>query len=121
MNQYLLTKLPLQSPRDSSMVTSSWRAEQSLSEFLVKGDAVAIALLVAADVGPDRVGIDRLLSAYAVVRRCESPAVIVDAGSAVTVDWVDAAGCFCGGAILPGFNTSPRFRPEAISMVPKKG
>jgi carbamoyl-phosphate synthase small subunit len=29
--------------RDSSMVTSSWRAERSLSDFLVKGDAVAIA------------------------------------------------------------------------------
>ena len=29
--------------RDSSMVTSSWRAERSLSEFLVAGEAVAIA------------------------------------------------------------------------------
>ena len=29
--------------RDSSMVTSSWRAERSLSDFLVKGGAVAIA------------------------------------------------------------------------------
>jgi carbamoyl-phosphate synthase small subunit len=29
--------------RDSSMVTSSWRSERSLSEFLVAGDAVAIA------------------------------------------------------------------------------
>jgi carbamoyl-phosphate synthase small subunit len=29
--------------RDSSMVTSSWRAERSLSDFLVKGNAVAIA------------------------------------------------------------------------------
>jgi carbamoyl-phosphate synthase small subunit len=29
--------------RDSSMVTSSWRAERSLSDFLAKGNAVAIA------------------------------------------------------------------------------
>ena len=51
---------------------------------------------------PDSLGIDRLLSAYAVSNRVELPAVIVDAGSAVTVDWVNAQGCFCGGAILPG-------------------
>jgi type III pantothenate kinase len=54
---------------------------------------------------PDRVGIDRLLNAAAVVKdlaRRRLPAVIVDAGSAVTVDWVDEFGNFRGGAILPG-------------------
>ncbi len=53
---------------------------------------------------PEKVGIDRLLDAVAANsrRRRDAPAVIVDAGSAITVDWVDEAGAFCGGAILPG-------------------
>jgi type III pantothenate kinase len=53
---------------------------------------------------PDRVGIDRLLNAVAAlaIRPPNHPVAIVDAGSAVTVDWLDAAGAFRGGAILPG-------------------
>ncbi len=51
---------------------------------------------------PDRIGIDRLLSAYAAWSRFGAPLVVIDAGSAITVDWVDSSGTFCGGAILPG-------------------
>jgi type III pantothenate kinase len=53
---------------------------------------------------PDQVGIDRLLDVLAArseVPRGE-PAVVVDAGSAVTVNWMDAEGVFAGGAIFPG-------------------
>jgi type III pantothenate kinase len=52
---------------------------------------------------PDRVGIDRLMSAWAawLLAGAEMPTVSVDAGSAVTVDLV-TDGCFRGGAILPG-------------------
>lgn len=54
---------------------------------------------------PERVGIDRLLNGLAAVRQGPSGRAkfIVDAGSAVTIDWVDANNTFCGGAILPGF------------------
>ena len=51
---------------------------------------------------PDRVGIDRLVGAFAALKFTEPPIVVVDAGSAVTVDYVDATGRFCGGAIMPG-------------------
>lgn len=55
---------------------------------------------------PQRVGRDRLLSAYAVASRRSVPAIVVDAGSAVTVDWVGSGKSgrpvFSGGAILPG-------------------
>jgi type III pantothenate kinase len=59
------------------------------------------------DVGvdfPDKVGLDRLFNAVAVNERRAAGrgAVIVDAGSAVTVDYVDEEGRFRGGAILPG-------------------
>ncbi|MGB7326238.1 MAG: type III pantothenate kinase [Rubripirellula sp.] len=62
---------------------------------------------------PERLGIDRLLSAYAAQQFAKdsasspadsSPMVVVDAGSAVTIDWVDESGTFCGGVILPGLS-----------------
>jgi type III pantothenate kinase len=53
---------------------------------------------------PGRVGLDRLLNVIAAKDRIKgpSPLLIVDAGSAVTVDQVDASGAFVGGAIFPG-------------------
>ena len=55
---------------------------------------------------PERLGIDRLIGAYAASIRCSTPLVVVDAGSAVTVDWVrngpSGRPVFAGGAILPG-------------------
>ncbi|QDT13517.1 type III pantothenate kinase [Stieleria marina] len=51
---------------------------------------------------PDRLGVDRLLSAYGARNQFGSPVTVVDAGSAVTIDWVNDEGDFCGGAILPG-------------------
>ncbi len=53
---------------------------------------------------PDRLGIDRLISAYAATLQFEPPLIIVDAGSAITVDFVAAEGTFQGGAILPGLS-----------------
>lgn len=53
---------------------------------------------------PERVGMDRLVAAVAVnqIRDPHAPAVIVDAGTAITVDLVNQQGEFMGGAILPG-------------------
>ncbi len=51
---------------------------------------------------PEKLGIDRLVGAHAARLRFGTPLVVVDAGSAVTVDWVNAEGEFAGGAILPG-------------------
>jgi len=70
---------------------------------------------------PDWVGIDRLLDAVAVVRherRRRLPAVVVDAGSAVTVDWVDAAGTFRGGAIFPGIRLMAQSLHDHTALLP---
>ena len=50
-----------------------------------------------ADVGPDR-----LVNAYAAAHLYGTPAVVVDCGTATTLDAVDHAGAFVGGAIAPG-------------------
>jgi type III pantothenate kinase len=51
---------------------------------------------------PDRVGQDRLLCALAAWVSTEGPCVVVDCGTATTVDFVSEEGVFRGGAIAPG-------------------
>lgn len=53
---------------------------------------------------PDKVGIDRLFGAVAAkaLRPDGVPAITVDMGTAVTVNFIDEHGVFQGGAIMPG-------------------
>lgn len=53
---------------------------------------------------PEQVGMDRLAAAAGAVRRYGTPIVVVDAGTAVTVDAVNLRREFIGGAILPGYD-----------------
>lgn len=47
-------------------------------------------------------GQDRALNALAAFRRVEQACVVIDAGTAITVDFVDGEGIFHGGVIVPG-------------------
>jgi type III pantothenate kinase len=68
---------------------------------------------------PDRVGIDRLLNAVAAqAERQNAPAIIADAGSAVTVDWLDEAGAFRGGTILPGLRLMAQALHDHTALLP---
>ncbi len=69
---------------------------------------------------PDMVGVDRLLAAVAVnhLRSANSPAVIVDMGTAITVDLVSASGVFRGGAIWPGIGMAARALHEFTDLLP---
>jgi type III pantothenate kinase len=53
---------------------------------------------------PQKAGMDRLLNAVAAqsLLPANQGAVLIDAGSAVTVDWLDEQHTFQGGAIFPG-------------------
>jgi type III pantothenate kinase len=83
---------------------------------IVHGD---LPLAVALD-KPDQVGIDRLAAAAAaaLVKPAGRPAVVVDCGTAVTVDLVAADGRFLGGAILPGPALMARALAEGTSKLP---
>jgi type III pantothenate kinase len=70
---------------------------------------------------PDQVGIDRLAGAAAAnrLREPSRPAIIIDAGSAITVDLVTADGVFRGGAILPGIGMSARALDQFTDLLPR--
>ena len=57
---------------------------------------------------PDAVGIDRLIGCLAASKELadNEVAIVVDAGTAVTIDLVTGNGVFCGGVIYPGVNAS---------------
>jgi len=55
---------------------------------------------------PERLGDDRWMTLIAAREMVTGDCVIIDAGSAITLDLLRADGRHLGGAILPGFNTS---------------
>ena len=70
-----------------------------MGPLLVAGKTLPVTIASAVN-EPERVGVDRLLAALAAHRRMAPGAVVVvDFGTAITVDAVDARGTFLGGAI----------------------
>ncbi|PQO36980.1 hypothetical protein C5Y96_07410 [Blastopirellula marina] len=70
---------------------------------------------------PEKVGLDRLAAAVAAnhMRQKDRPAIVVDAGTAITVDAVSAQGEFVGGAILPGMRTSAKALASQTDALPQ--
>jgi type III pantothenate kinase len=64
-------------------------------------------------------GVDRLLNAAAAYDRVKQACIVVDAGSAVTVDFVDGEGTFHGGAILPGARMQLAALHEGTAALPE--
>src|SRR5262249_49663366 len=101
--------------------------ERLLSHWPVPVWAAATLIERAADLPlvvnldhPDRVGIDRLLDAVAanVLRAPEQAAIVIDSGTATTVDLVSAAGAFEGGATLPGLELGARALHQYTALLP---
>ena len=69
---------------------------------------------------PAGVGTDRLLKAVAgnVLRLPGQPMILVDCGTATTVDWITASGAFAGGAILPGLRLSSQALHDHTAQLP---
>ena len=65
------------------------------------------------------VGQDRLLDALGAFSRSQQACVVIDAGTAVTVDFVDGQGVFHGGAIAPGAAMMLRAMHEHTSALPE--
>lgn len=55
-------------------------------------------------VQPEKLGNDRWLGCIAAFQRCQGAVALVDAGTAITLDLVDAQGQHQGGWIIPGLN-----------------
>ncbi len=94
------------------------RAAGTLGLPLTVAGADRIPLLTALP-RPDLTGPDRLLAAWAASVLHGRPVVVVDLGTATTVDAVDADGFFLGGAILPGLGLAARALAEGTARLPR--
>ena len=64
-------------------------------------------------------GVDRLLNAAAAFDRLGQACVVIDAGTALTVDFVDGEGTFQGGAIAPGAEMQLKALHEGTAGLPE--
>lgn len=103
-------------PAEIARVVTEWPLDWPLS---VLEDRTLLPISIDVD-APERVGWDRLLNAVAAqrLRQPDQAAIIVDSGTATTVDFVNAAGAFCGGAILPGIGMSARALNHYTALLP---
>lgn len=69
---------------------------------------------------PLAVGLDRALNAVAanVLRDPHQPAIVIDSGTATTVDLITADGVFAGGTILPGIELSAKALHHYTALLP---
>jgi type III pantothenate kinase len=67
---------------------------------------------------PETVGIDRICAAAAAYTRTRAACVVVDFGTAATVNAVADNGVFIGGAILPGLGLAARSLNEHTAALP---
>ncbi len=72
--------------------------------FLV-GSGMKTGINIKVD-NPKSVGGDRIVAAVAAVAQFEGPIIIIDMGTATTLDVVDKGGSYIGGMILPGVKVS---------------
>ncbi len=103
---------------EAALAAVSATGHRPLRQRRVGHADLPLAIAVAA---PERTGIDRLCgaAAAALVKTADRPAIVVDCGTAATVDMVAADGTFLGGAILPGPTLMARALADGTSKLPE--
>jgi type III pantothenate kinase len=105
--------------REAERRLADWVRQQRAADqyLLVRHDVLPLAIRVE---HPERVGTDRLLAALAAnaLRAADRAAIVIDAGTAITVDLVASDGGFEGGIILPGFGMMARALARDTDLLP---
>jgi type III pantothenate kinase len=105
------------SPESVAVIRHGWPVDWAAP--LLLDDVSRFPLEIRLD-APNHAGVDRILNAVAcnVIRPPGTPALIVDTGTATTVDAVSPEGAFEGGAILPGFELCARALNQYTAQLP---
>ena len=72
---------------------------------------------------PETLGLDRFVACHGAWEHVGGAAVVIDAGTAVTIDLIDASGVFLGGVITPGLGileSALRTGAPALPAVPRE-
>lgn len=68
---------------------------------------------------PKEIGADRLVDAVAAWDKYRTACIIIDFGTATTLDYVDSSGSYRGGSIAPGINLASKALYDAASKLPR--
>lgn len=89
-------------------VTAAWEDIAALvtgARPMVVGPGLKTGMPIRYD-NPHEVGADRIVNGVAAFEAFGGPVVVVDFGTATTIDVIDSSGAYLGGAIAPGVETS---------------
>jgi len=75
------------------------------AQAMVVGPGLKTGLPIRYD-NPHEVGADRIVNGVAALADFGGPVLVVDFGTATTIDVIDAEGSYLGGTIAPGLETS---------------
>jgi type III pantothenate kinase len=73
---------------------------------------------------PEQLGVDRWMAMVAAYHMTNTPVIVVDCGTAITIDMVNENGLFVGGVIMPGLSSaflSLKAGTDAVEEVDKPG
>jgi len=104
-------------PKALRIVKSAIQSSFSLKPFVV-GENIKVPIKNKYK-RPRQVGQDRLVNAFAVLKIYKKPAIIVDFGTAVTIDVVSGKGAYLGGVIVPGVELSIENLTKRAALLPK--
>ena len=103
---------PLNAPLSSAVKKITGR------RLLLVGSGMKTGLNIKMD-NPKAVGGDRIVAAVAAIARYEGPIIIIDMGTATTMDVVDRAGNYIGGVILPGVKVALNSLVSNTAQLPR--
>ena len=109
----LCSVVPKATPRVARAVRQLWKLTPlELTSSTLRGVGIRYPK-------PRTIGPDRLANALAAKHHFGAPEVVVDIGTAVTFDVVDAAGDYVGGIIAPGLAAMTDYLHEKTALLPR--
>ncbi len=123
-----LDPLILRKATDCILASVNPEAENALCNWLKSSGWTKTPLRVPTDVSidmpvllqnPENIGVDRLLNALAAFRRTGTSTIVVDAGTAITIDVISRKGEFMGGVIAPGLSSLSEALHKRTALLPE--
>ncbi|HXG50773.1 MAG TPA: type III pantothenate kinase [candidate division Zixibacteria bacterium] len=99
-------------------VTHEWAAKFFKREPLFVGPGIKTGMPILYD-SPKDVGADRIVNGVAAYEKYRGPCIVVDFGTATTVDCISKKGEYLGGAIAPGLLISLEALVQRASKLPR--
>jgi len=118
----------LRSPVSPALIASVVPSKNAMLQSVLKSLGYSAVYLIGKDLPvpirnltrhPSQVGVDRLIVALEAFRLLRRACVVIDFGTAITLDVVSSKGDYLGGIIAPGVELSINSLYERTALLPK--